>query len=308
MSTGKRACWIEAPAKINLTLEILGRRPDGYHEIRSLLMPLALADRIEIREAPREALEVVPDGVEIAAIGPAEDNLAVRAASLVRQRAGVSQPLALRIVKRIPIGGGLGGGSADAAATLVALNRLWNLGWPLGTLLELGSQLGSDVPALVHGGAVRMEGRGERVAAAWPEAAGRIPRMPVLLVNPGIAVSTAEVYRSCSGVLTAERNSYTIVHSALPGGDVTVAARGLFNGLEAGVFRKYPAVGRVAQLLKAAGAPGVLLSGSGASVFALVEDVGQGERIRRVLPGDCWSCLTWTLPDGVMAAHGFLEP
>ena len=130
----------------------------------------------------------------------------------------------------------------------------------------------------------------------------------VLLANPGIAISTAEVYRACSGVLTSERNSYTILHSALPGGDVTVAARGLFNGLEAGVFLKYPAVGRVAQLLKAAGAPGVLLSGSGASVFALVEDVGQGERIRRVLPGDCWSCLTWTLPDGVMAAHGFLEP
>ncbi len=308
MSIGKKGCWINAPAKINLTLEILGRRPDGYHDIRSLLMPLDLCDRLEIREAPRDVLEVVADGVEIASIGPAAENLAMRAAGLVRRRAGVPQPLAVSIVKRIPVGGGLGGGSADAAAMLVALNQLWGLGWPRETLIGLAQELGSDVPGLVHGGAVRLEGRGERVAAAWPDAAGRIPRLPVLLVNPGIAVSTAEVYRSCSGVLTSERDSYTIVHSALLGGGPRAAAQGLFNGLEAGVFQKHPAVARVAQLLKAAGAPGVLLSGSGATVFALVEDVGQGERIRRDLPGDLWSRLTWTLPDGVMAAHGFLEP
>lgn len=308
MSTGKRACWINAPAKINLTLEILGRRPDGYHDIRSLLMPLDLADRLEIREAPREAFEVVADGVETAAIGPAEENLAVRAANLMRRRAGVSQPLAVRLVKHIPVGGGLGGGSADAAAMLVALNHLWNLGWTRAALVALGQELGSDVPGLVHGGAVLLEGRGERVSAAWPEAAGRPPRLPVLLVNPGIAVSTAAVYRGCTGVLTSAADSYTILHSALLGGDPRAAAGGLFNGLEAGVFGSHPAVARVAHLLKAAGAPGVLLSGSGATVFALVEDPGQGERIRRDLPGDLWSRLTWTLPDGVMAAHGFLEP
>jgi 4-diphosphocytidyl-2-C-methyl-D-erythritol kinase len=308
MSIGEKACWIHAPAKINLTLEVLGRRPDGYHEIRSLLMPLALADRIEIREAAQEVFEVVPDGVDLAVIGPASDNLAVRAANLVRERAGVSQPLALRIVKRIPVGGGLGGGSADAAAILVALNQIWNLGWSRAELRELGLQLGSDVPALIEGGAVCMKGRGERVAAVWPGVRERIRPFPVLLVNPGIPVSTAEAYRSCSGVLTSERNSYTIFHSALLGCDVTVAAKGLFNGLEAGVFLKYPAVERVAQLLKAAGAPGVLMSGSGATVFALVEDVEQGERIRRDLPGGYWSRITWTLPDGVMAAHGFLEP
>ena len=308
MPTGNRACWIHAPAKINLTLEVLGRRPDGYHDIRSLLVPLSLADRIEIRESEWEQFDVVPDGVDLTAIGPSGENLVLRAADLVRRRAGVSQPLAVRLVKRIPVGGGLGGGSADAAAMLVALNRLWNLGWTSETLIGLGQELGSDVPGLVHGGAVRLEGRGERVAAAWPGARGRVPQLPVLLVNPGIAVSTAEVFRTCPGGLTSAPNSYTIVHSALLGGNLRAAAGGLFNGLEAGVFQKYPAVGRVAQLLKAAGAAGVLLSGSGATVFALVGDVEQGERIRRDLPVDYWSRLAWTLPDGVMAAHGFLEP
>ncbi len=310
MSLRKRSCWIHAPAKINLTLEVLGRRTDGYHDIRSLMMPLALADCLEICEADEEHFDVVADGVDLGEIGPANRNLAWRAAELVRQRAGVSQPLAVRLIKRIPIGGGLGGGSADAAAMLVALNQLWKLGWTRQQLMELGAELGSDVPGLVHGGAVCIEGRGERVTPACAGAGGWEPQWPVLLVNPGIAVSTAEVYQACSrsGVLTSETNFYNIVNSALLGGNLQAVAGGLFNGLEAGVFQKYPAIERIAQLLKAAGAPGVLLSGSGATVFALVRDVEQGEQIRRDLPGGMWNRLTWTLPDGVMAAHGFLEP
>ena len=111
MSKEYQACWIDASAKINLVLEVLGRRPDGYHDIRSILVPVALADRIEIREADRDTLDVESDGVELGAIGPVSNNLVTRAVELVRRQTGIVQPLAIRIVKRIPIGGGLGGGS-----------------------------------------------------------------------------------------------------------------------------------------------------------------------------------------------------
>ena len=308
MFYGRQACWVDAPAKINLTLEVLGRRADGYHDIRSLLMPVALADRIELRESDRDALEVVADGVDLSALGPPAANLAVRAMERLRQLTKRGGPLAIRIVKRIPIGGGLGGGSADAAATLVGLNHLWSLGWSRERLMELGAELGSDIPALVHGGAVCMEGRGERVSPALVGATGPVPGFTVLLANPGLTISTAEVYRSYAGGLTSGPNFYTITHSSLRSGDVEGTAAGLFNGLEASVYAKYPGVGRLAQQLKSAGALGVLLSGSGATVFALVKDVEHGERIRRDILGDYWSRVTWTLPDGVMAAHGFLEP
>lgn len=308
MFSGNQGCRIDAPAKINLTLEILGRRPDGYHDIRSLLVPVALADRLELREAARDALDVVPDGVDAGGIGPPRDNLILRAVDLVRATAKLDRSVAIRLTKRIPIGGGLGGGSADAAATLVGLNHLWRLGWPRERLMELGARLGSDVPALVHGGAVCIEGRGERITPVLTGADGKTPGFCVLLVNPGLAISTGEIYRSCCGVLTSAQNSYKVMHSALRRGDLTAAAAGLFNGLETSAFQKYPAVGRLAQQLKAAGAAGVLMSGSGSTVFALVKDAGQGERMQRDLPGGYWSRVTWTLPDGVMAAHGFLEP
>ncbi|NLF22022.1 MAG: 4-(cytidine 5'-diphospho)-2-C-methyl-D-erythritol kinase [Lentisphaerae bacterium] len=310
MNAAETVCRVAAPAKINLTLEVLGRRADGYHDIRSILVPVSLADDVELRESDGDRLEVVPDDVDTGAIGPAAENLALRAAGLLRRRAGLARRVAIRIVKRIPVGGGLGGGSADAAATLAGLNRLWGLDWPQARLMELAAELGSDVPALVHGGAVCIEGRGERVTPVLDadRRGGDTPGFCVLLVNPGLAISTGEIYRTRAEGLTSSPDSYTITHSALRSGDVEAAATGLFNGLEERVFSKYPVVGRLARQLKTTAAAGVLLSGSGATVFALVRNAAQAERIRRSLPGGYWSRVVWTLPDGVMAAHGFLEP
>ena len=307
--------WISAPAKVNLTLEILGVRPDGYHDLRSVVVPLELADTVELRPAAPErgvTLEVVADGVPMGAIGPEGKNLAVRAARLVRERKGVGEGVAIRIVKRIPIGGGLGGGSADAAAVLNGLDLLWGLGMPEAERMALGAELGSDVPAQVAGRAVLMEGRGERVTPlCGPGGAdgGRcgVARIPIVLANPGIAVSTAEVYGSCNGRLTSREGIYYNVRSSLHRGDVCALAQNLFNGLEAGVFAGHPEVGRLAGLLRSAGATGVLMSGSGASVFGLVEDEAHGRRILAGLPGDVWCRQTAILPDGVMAAHGPLE-
>ena len=141
MNAAETVCRVAAPAKINLTLEVLGCRADGYHDIRSILVPVSLADDVELRESDGDRLEVVPDDVDTGAIGPAAENLALRAAGLLRRRAGLARRVAIRIVKRIPVGGGLGGGSADAAATLAGLNRLWGLDWPQARLMELAAEL-----------------------------------------------------------------------------------------------------------------------------------------------------------------------
>lgn len=303
--------WMAAPAKVNLTLEILGVRPDGYHDLRSVVAPLALADRVELRPQPEDegvTLEVEADGVPIGAMGPAERNLAVRTANWVRSRLGVRAGVGIRIVKRIPLGGGLGGGSADAAAVINGLDRLWGLGLPEEERMALGAELGSDIPALVAGRAVMMEGRGERVTPldGMGGSEGCDP-IPIVLANPGVAVSTAEVYRNCDGCLTARAGICDNAVSSLRRRDLRALASSLFNGLETSVFRSHPEVGRLAGQLRAAGAFGVLMSGSGASVFGLVEGEAHGKRVLAGLPGDVWSRLTTILPDGVMAAHGPLE-
>ncbi len=302
-----RTCWVAAPGKINLSLEILGRRADGYHELRSVVMPLALHDRVELSEAAEDSLEVVPENIDIGALCPSADNLVMKALGLMRRR-GQGGGVRIRILKRIPIGGGLGGGSSNAAATLVGLNRLWGLGLSLRELMDLGARLGCDVPAIVCGGAVSMEGRGERVQALF-EAGGAPPAsFDVVLANPNVVVSTASVYQNFARVLTQDNDSYTITVSAVRSGDLMAVARCLRNELEPGVFARYPAIGRLAESMRAAGACGVLLSGSGATVFGLVRDAAHGESVRRRLPSDCWSLVTRTLPDGVMVAHGPLEP
>ncbi len=312
MSAAARTLVLDAPAKINLSLEILGKRLDGYHEIRSVVVPVALADRVELTLAGA-AIDVAVEagsGVDLSRIGPPEANLAYRAAKLLQERHGGPAGIRIRIHKRIPIGGGLGGGSANAAAVLTGLNHLAELGLSTAALQTLGGELGSDVPALVHGKAVCMAGRGERVSPILEDAPRPVPGFWLVIANPGVFVPTCHAYRICvcTGGLTGEPDSYNNVISSVRSGDVHGAAAVLFNGLEPGVFSAYPETARLAACLRDAGGLGVLLSGSGASVFALVRDEAHGEDVRRKLGAGVWSVVTRTLPDGVMAAHGPLEP
>ena len=303
------SCRIEAPAKINLTLEILGKRPDGYHDIRSVVTPIALHDTVELRIASEDSLEAVADGVPIGAIGPAEDNLCLKAVRLFRARFSFPFGVAIRLVKRIPIGGGLGGGSSDCAATLVGLAALSGVDSSYETLFPLAASLGSDIPALLHGGVVLMEGRGERVSPLR-RSDGRpvVPAMDIVLANPGVHVSTAAAYRFATGLLTSDRFSSNILHSPLCSESVSTFAAGLFNGFEQAVFGQYPEVARLADLFRKAGAQGVLMSGIGSTVFALAKDPVDANRIKRAMPGQYWCEVSQTMPDGVMAAHGPLEP
>lgn len=302
---------MEAPAKINLSLEILGKRADGYHDLRSVVMPVALADRVELCLCGSElALSIAAEpGIDLANIGDQESNLAWRATRLLQSRFPMPTGIRIHIHKRIPIGGGLGGGSTDAAAVLSGLNRLCGLGVSGPALQLLGAELGSDIPALLCGGAVCMEGRGERVTPIVDHISA-VSGFWVVIANPGIFVPTWHAYQvcNCTGGLTERPNSYNNVVSSVRSGDVQRAAAALFNGLEPGVFAAYPEIAQLAARLQDAGGLAVMMSGSGASVFALVRDEAHGAEVRQKLGSSVWSVLTKTLPDGVMVAHGPLEP
>ena len=290
---------VEARAKINLTLEILGKRADGYHELRSVVMPVSLTDTLSLTSTYAQvAMTVtVSPGVDLTKIGTVDRNLAVRAARLMQERYRVNAGARIHIHKRIPIGGGLGGGSADAAGVILGLDRLWNLSRPREELVALGGELGSDVPAMVYGGAVVMEGRGERVRGVFEEPPpASCGGFWLVIANPGVMCPTPDVFKKWRGGLTA---SPLILHNMLSSirtSDVSAAADALYNGLQPGVFDSYPEVAQTAAQLHGAGCLGVLLSGSGASVFGLARNEAHGQEIGRRLGSGVWHVLVRTCP------------
>lgn len=237
---------VEAYAKINLTLEVLGKRADGYHALRSLVYPISLADTLEFEEGSEPGLSTDT--------GYGEEDLIVKAARLLGER-----PLRVHVVKRIPAGGGLGGGSADAAATLLALNELWQLRKTPEELAALGAKVGSDVPALVLAQAYRapvlMEGRGEKVTLA--SSAPPLPSTALVLVNPGVHASTLAVFKAFS------RSTYPTPK----------------NDLESPAVSLYPEIGAALDALREVGATEVAMSGSGATVFGFATSVAEAERL-----------------------------
>ncbi|MBQ4471355.1 MAG: 4-(cytidine 5'-diphospho)-2-C-methyl-D-erythritol kinase [Kiritimatiellae bacterium] len=251
---------IEAFAKVNFTLEVLGVRDDGYHALRSLVVPISLCDTLEITEA--ETLE--------SDTGYADD-LCLKAARVLSPDRGA----AIRVIKRIPAGGGLGGGSADAAATLVALNGIWGLGKSRDELVRLAAQVGSDVPALVHGGAVLMEGRGEKVSPFMPEGVA-FPRLHMVLCNPGVASSTKEVYAKCNSRVTDDASILYNMRTALASGSLERISAAMMNDLQEPAVSLHPEIGGALELLRKSGVIGAAMSGSGSTVFGLVQSEAHG--------------------------------
>lgn len=258
---------IIAPAKVNLYLKVLGRRPDGYHELESVMQKLTLAD--ELSFFPRA------EGISLACSDPAlpggEENLVWRAARLFLDFTGISGGVRIRLEKRIPVAAGLGGGSSDAAAVLVALDRLFGAGLGEEQLADLGLRLGADVPFFVRpASAALARGIGERLAPVVGLTAGRL-----LLVNPGFAVSTRWVYENLA--LTSKGNPYILApeSGALNNGnsgpeslDFHIAPGPCFvNDLETVTIGRHPVIGEIKQSLLDFGARVALMSGSGPTVF-----------------------------------------
>ncbi|WP_374719636.1 4-(cytidine 5'-diphospho)-2-C-methyl-D-erythritol kinase [Parageobacillus toebii] len=269
---------VKAPAKINLSLDVLHKRPDGYHEVKMVMTTIDLADRIELIPQMDNTIQIisknrfVPDD---------HRNLAYQAAKLLKDTFAIKQGIAISITKNIPVAAGLAGGSSDAAATLRGLNKLWNLGLTLDELAELGAKIGSDVSFCVYGGTAIATGRGEKITP--------IPSPPpcwVILAKPSIGVSTAEVYRNLK-VDEIQHPDVDGMVEAIWRQDYATICKLVGNVLEGVTLKKYPEVAHIKEQMKRFGADAVLMSGSGPTVFGLVQHDSRLQRIYNGLRGFC---------------------
>lgn len=262
-----------APAKVNLYLELLGKRADGYHELATLLVAVRLYDTLVFKNGPAGELHL---SCSDPGLTTGFDNLVMRAACLLLDETGGAHGASIRLIKRIPMAAGLAGGSSDAAATLAGLNELWRLGLSQDRLSDLGGRLGSDVPFFFRPPAAWCTGRGEKVEALK---LGR--RLEFVVVCPPVGLSTAEVYRH-SGV-PPEPQTGDAIRRAIEAGEVEEIGRHLFNRLQPAAEELCPAVAKIHARLAELAPAGQLMSGSGSSVFALCRDGREAQRIARQL-------------------------
>jgi len=268
-----------SPAKINLYLRIRGKRPDGYHELENIMLPLDFGDQITL-QPHKTGLTLECDNPNL----PADDsNLALRAAKALAQAFAVESGAKIVLQKRTPLAAGLGGGSSNAASVLLGLNRLWNLDAPSAHLHEIAAQLGSDINFFMAGGAALCRGRGETVEPIACKFTAAI-----LLVNPGFGIPTKWAYEnwakaSAAAPLTVNPPEVSLLLRALADDDLAGVSRGMFNSLEAPSIRKFPLIELIKNAMREAGAAGAMMSGSGATVFGLFASVEAAEQSARLI-------------------------
>ena len=290
-----REVAVLAPAKINLFLEVLAKRTDGYHEIETLLLPISVFDGLTFRpsEQQRIVLEcrlVAGDVARIAnfdrsspaahelhssEIPQGPENLVWKAAALLQQRAAVAQGAHICLLKRIPAAAGLGGASSDAAAALLAANLGWNLGWSTEHLRELASELGSDIPFFLAGGAGLGRGRGETIEKV------RAMRLNVVVVKPPVGLCTPHVYRRCQAASNPRTAAAASRH--LASGPVALLAGELHNQLEPAAAGLTPWIERLRDRFSTQGFYGHRMSGSGSSYFGICRSRKHGRRVAAIL-------------------------
>lgn len=268
----------KAPAKINLSLDVLHKRADGYHEVEMVMTTIDLVDRIELKLLEENVIKIishhrfVPDD---------ERNLAYQAAQLLKERLKINKGVAITISKTIPVAAGLAGGSSDAAATLRGLNKLWKLNLSLDELAEIGAEIGSDVSFCVYGGTAIAKGRGEKI-----EHIDAPPHCWVVLAKPDIGVSTAEVYRRLK--LDEIRHPDTAgMVQAIKEQDYKKICAKVGNVLETVTMNMHPEVALIKDQMKRFGADAVLMSGSGPTVYGLVQHESRLHRVYNGLRGFC---------------------
>ncbi len=279
---------ILAPAKINLYLNVTGKRPDGYHNIESVMQSVSLFDRLTITKYEADegrSVRLIMEGISIA--GDPEQNLICRAASAFFAAAEIdTYDILVYLEKNIPTEAGLGGGSADAAATIVALDRLYETGYSKKQLCEIGVKLGADVPFCIMGGTIKTEGIGEIMTPLSP-----MPPCHILLAKAdGGKVSTAEAYRRIDAIGEGAEVAFSAHLDALASGALSAVAGTLYNKFELVT----PAETGSAALVKAMlslGALGARMSGSGAAVFGLFEAKEAAEDAMSRLPDDIFKTI-----------------
>jgi 4-diphosphocytidyl-2-C-methyl-D-erythritol kinase len=252
------ATFVPAWAKINLTLSVLGKRDDGYHTLATVMQTISLSDTLHIQPTANDTITCMVDVLSLRT----DDNLALRAARILRDEGYLSHGAALELRKEIPAQGGLGGGSSDAAAVLIALNQLYALGLSQSRLQELGARLGSDVPFFIHGGTALIGGRGDLVTPL-PDC----EPLWLLIAHPRVSISTATVFQSVTPAAYGNSNDTDRVVEAIRAGSL-LPLDCLSNSLEPIVMRTWPEVAATRDGLLHAGAPIVRMSGSGPTLYA----------------------------------------
>jgi len=270
-----------APAKVNLYLEVGDVRPDGYHEVTTILQALdeRVADTLVMERSTSLSVLCQPD-IGVAA----ESNLVTRAIRALSQATGCEPCLSVLVTKRIPDGAGLGGGSSDAAAALVGACRLWDVDPSAPEVSQVARSLGADVPFFLTGGTALFVERGDVRARQVPT-----PELHLVVVNPGVSTATAEVYRAYDRLGRPQSPGAQVALDAFASGAVGLVAAGLFNGLTAAAQTVSPLTAHVrAALASTDGVRGVLLSGSGSSVFGICDDAGGAERVAAEMAEQGW--------------------
>ncbi len=272
---------LKSYAKVNLFLEVLGKRDDGYHEIESLIQKISLCDNILLEDRLRDITILCPNREISIPSNPENfrDNLAYKAAKLLIERFNIKKGISITIDKKIPVGSGLGGGSSNAASVLKGLNQLWNIGLKNAQLQELGAEIGSDVPFFINGKTALVKGRGVKIHTCFA-----IPKIWLVLAVPNMSVSTKWAYGRLDRELTKNINSAKL--PKLKKLQIKDIADNLFNRLEGVVFKEYPLVKYIKKKMIACGASGALMSGTGSTVFGIVSSKDDAYLISENLSND----------------------
>ena len=273
--------WIErAPAKINLTLDVLYKREDDYHQLEMVMSSVDLADHLTFTPLQEDKIEVYTNK---AFLPVDKRNHVYQAVRLVKEKYQISSGMRIEIEKRIPVAAGLGGGSTDAAATLRGLNKLWKLNLSVEELIEIGMKIGTDVPYSIVGGTAFVSGKGEKVRPIKP-----MPPCWVVLAKPKISVSTKTVFRA----LEVERlqdyqPTSRIVEAAIESGDYYEMVNNLSNALDIVTFDRHPKLEQLKERMLKYGMDGVTMSGSGPTILGFSRNFSRAKRVYNSLRGFC---------------------
>lgn len=261
---------MKARAKINLTLDVTGKRPDGYHDLRMIMQTVALYDGVYLKRIGKETIKLKTN---LEWLPVDERNLAYRAAKLIMEKHNISGGLFIELDKRIPVAAGLAGGSADCAAVLVGMNRLFRLGLSMEKLMKYGLTLGADIPFCILRGTALAEGIGEKLTP--------LPSCPfcfVVLAKPVASVSTAYVFQNLNLAAVTQHPDTEKMLEWIKNQNLEEMSSGLCNVLESVILPKYPQVGQIKDRMKNLGALGALMSGSGPTVYGLFREKKQAEQ------------------------------
>lgn len=252
---------LRALAKINLGLDVVRRREDGYHEVRMIMQTISLYDRLSLRLCKKDVISIKTN---LSFLPTDRNNLVYKAAQLLRDEFSISGGVSIHLDKHIPVAAGMAGGSSDAAATLIGLNRLWGLGLSSEALMERGVRLGADVPYCILGGTVLSEGIGE-ILTPLP----KLPDCYVLIAKPPMHVSTKYVYENLHLDTLSSHPDIDGMVAAIGQGSLEGVTSRMENVLESVTLPQHPVIGQLKELMVSSGAENALMSGSGPTVFGI---------------------------------------